>query len=296
MSSSYLQRKQSLGAVLALWDVDGSTWTDESGGNHHGTIVGPISATPPSGSTIPAALKGDGIDDFVRVPHHADLQPTAEVSVELWMIAGTITHSSMHYHGWVTKGDQTYQIRQHANFPLQLSFDIRPDNTHYIRTATDVLTAGTWHHVVATYDGANLRLYVDKVQVGDTVPRTGDIGTDALSDLVVFAQDNAGTMRRWNDITAAAVSVYPTGLTAAQVGELYDATFEEPSGAPALSLVAKTATTVDLSWTDTGSAEWQVDRDGTTVATTPLLTFQDTGLSPSTEYSYRVRSVEQNTV
>jgi len=165
---------------------------------------------------------------------------------------------------------------------------VRPDTSYFIRTETDILTAGTWHHVVATYDGANLRLYVDKIQVGDTVPRTGDIGTDALSDLVVFAQDNAGEMRRWNDITAAAVSIYPTGLTAAQVGELYDATFE--SGAPVLSLTANTNQSIEFSWTDSETWDgYQVWRNGTLIDTTTLKTYEDTGLSPATEYSYEVR-------
>ena len=77
-------------------------------------------------------------------------------------------------------------------------------------------------------------------------------------------------------------------LGAAQVGELYDATFE--SGAPVLSLTAKTNTSIEFSWTDSETWDgYQVWRNGTLIDTTTLKTYEDAGLSPATEYSYEVR-------
>ncbi|MHA2201102.1 MAG: LamG domain-containing protein, partial [Candidatus Thorarchaeota archaeon] len=38
-----------------------------------------------------------------------------------------------------------------------------PGDTHQLRGANDV-TGGTWHHVVATYDGSYVRIYVDGIQ------------------------------------------------------------------------------------------------------------------------------------
>ena len=57
-----------------------------------------------------------------------------------------------------------------------------------------------------------------------------------------------------------------------------------------LSLVLKTSGSVELSWTTGGSwAAYQVERDGAVIDTVAVRTYTDTGLDPSTEYTYRVR-------
>jgi len=60
-----------------------------------------------------------------------------------------------------------------------------------------------------------------------------------------------------------------------------------------LYVVAKTGSSVTVGWDAvTGVDAYEVDRDLVVVATDVTATqYQDTGLDPSTEYSYRVRSV-----
>lgn len=66
--------------------------------------------------------------------------------------------------------------------------------------------------------------------------------------------------------------------------------FAAPTG---LSATAISSTAIDVSWTaGAGAASYDVERDGVIVASSFVgTTYHDTGLTPATLYSYRVRSV-----
>ncbi len=63
-----------------------------------------------------------------------------------------------------------------------------------------------------------------------------------------------------------------------------------------LTAGAVTPTSIPLSWTastdDVGVTEYRILREGTQVGTTTSTSFTDTGLTPSTSYSYTVRAVD----
>ncbi|MHA2325297.1 MAG: DUF2341 domain-containing protein, partial [Promethearchaeota archaeon] len=63
---------------------------------------------------------------------------------------------------------------------LKLAFSL-PGSTHKLLGTSDV-TTNTWHHVVATYDGANIRVYIDGTLEG-ILPKTDAIkGTSQEQD------------------------------------------------------------------------------------------------------------------
>lgn len=65
-----------------------------------------------------------------------------------------------------------------------------------------------------------------------------------------------------------------------------------PSTAPVLSSSSKTSTSISLSWnTVTGADTYELQRDTVTIQNTSAITLDDTGRTPNTEYSYRVRGV-----
>jgi hypothetical protein len=94
----------------------------------------------------------------------------------------------------------------------------------------------------------------------------------------------------------------PVGLTdtAAQVGSyaqtqtdpvgLTDTTWGPPSG---LTATGVSPSQVDLSWSAMpGATGYDIERDGVVIATDVVGTsYSDTGLNPTTTYSYRIRSV-----
>ena len=82
----------------------------------------------------------------------------------------------------------------------------------------------------------------------------------------------------------------PTGTDASGTGSGPDRPTEFPTG---LNVVSKTSTSVTVGWDAvTGVDAYDIDRDLVVVATDVTATqYEDTELDPSTEYSYRVRSV-----
>lgn len=234
--TAYIDKAVALG-FTHLWDsASGSTWTDEIG-SADGTISGctistPGSSWPPNATSL---LTADGVDDLVRVDHQSSVQPTDEVTICGWMFVDNLD-TDEDWAGFITKGDNTYQLRRNFNNDprVNLSWDVRGGTGGSVNASGDIThSLGTARFVVATYDGAEMRVMVnndsDTMVTALTASRSGTIGSDSGSDLVFFAQDNSGTLRRYLAGQMALVALAPVGITLAQAQELYDAGFEEAS-------------------------------------------------------------------
>jgi hypothetical protein len=158
--------------VLALgFDENmGLTAFDASGRNHHGTISG---AERVSGK-IGGALRFDGLDDWVTVADAAALDLSSGMTLEAWVNPATTG-------GWRTvllkegAGNMAYEL--YANNP-----DVARPAAYFTTTGgairgitgTTAMAANSWSHLAVTYDGANMRLYVNGTLVR-TVARTGAV-------------------------------------------------------------------------------------------------------------------------
>jgi hypothetical protein len=85
-------------------------------------------------------------------------------------------------------------------------------------TSTTTLAAGTWYHLVVTYDGANLRLYVNGT-LEATVASTRSAGS--TTNALRIGRYSGGGETFGGDLDEAAV--YTTVLTQQQVTEHYNA-------------------------------------------------------------------------
>ena len=166
-----------------------------------------------------------------------------------------------------------------------------------------------WHLLVGTYDGANVRLYVDGAEVGPGTPATGNIayGLAAHNDLLIGGFNDPACFEQTNfDGYIDDPRVYGRALTAAEIAGLADplatsppdvapdvAPPPPPTPAPAPRLPsaefavttpnprAFEATTLDASGSNPGSDvvqsyNWDLTADGKTDvscgAQTPVLT------------------------
>ena len=147
---------------ISLWR--GEDDADDSIGHNHGV--------PENGGTWAAGKIGlafafDGVDDRLVIPNHESLEPGSQMTIDAWVYLNSFGH------GWPIMqkrppsnvGGYTFETTHNPDGNRQgLDFVILKASGHVrLSTPADVLQAGVWQHVAATYDGATMRIYVDGV-------------------------------------------------------------------------------------------------------------------------------------
>lgn len=175
---------------------------DSSGNALHGQPIGGGGVTAGSPGKICTAFLFNGTSGYVRVNHAAALnQP--KVSVAAW-----VQHSSAALKNWeaiLAKGDTTYRL--HLNGGCSISPSTSGYTTLHAFTfgfnggcnnadlnSGIVPVAGQWYHVVGTYDGVTIKIFVNGVLANSAALAT-TIGTNTY-DLNI-GENSQATGRRW---------------------------------------------------------------------------------------------------
>jgi uncharacterized protein YjdB len=146
----------------------GTTVADATGNGNTGAIAG---ATWTASGKYGAALTFNGSSSWVTINDVTSLHLTNGMTLEAWVKLTTIT-------GWQAviikemPSDLCYALYAGSdqNQP-DAALNTRADLNVY---ATAGLTANTWAHLAATYDGANVGVYINGTLV-QTVPDTGNL-------------------------------------------------------------------------------------------------------------------------
>jgi hypothetical protein len=129
-----------LAVLIVVLSTAGCTWI--------GTLL--------NGPAIGFTSGGDG---YGRVAYAPSLSFSGAVTVEAWVRVHAITN----WASFVTKGSTVgeYSLRLDDSGAGHLRFSINDQGTINYCDSSATLSLDSWHHVAATYDGANMRLYVD---------------------------------------------------------------------------------------------------------------------------------------
>lgn len=155
----------------------GTQVADASGSGNTGTIK---SARWTTSGKFGKALNFDGRRAMVVVPDSASLRLSMGMTLAAWVRPANVTTN---WRDLIVKGDDEYALfASSSNGVPAAGLRAGGAGAKSVIFDTSALPANVWSHVAATYDGSNLRLYRNGVQVSVTAVGGGPMqtGTGAL--------------------------------------------------------------------------------------------------------------------
>jgi cytochrome c peroxidase len=194
------------GLVAAYsFDAGEAPGADDSAKENHGTIAG--AAWQPAGR-FGGALSFDGVDDMMSALSSASLALTNRFTLEAW-VKPSVTGGAVFAKENASGLDYALYAGNTQALPAALA---RVGTAEKSVAGPAALPAGQWSHLAATYDGTNLRLYVNSVLVRTTA-MSGTLSTSALPLRIGGSTVRGELFRGLVD----EVRIYNRALTAAQI-------------------------------------------------------------------------------
>ena len=232
--------------LVGAWGFEensGTSTADSSGNAFSGTLS---NATWTTSGKFGNALSFNGTNAWVTVADTNALDLAGAMTLEAWLRPSTLS-------GWRTAllrgfGAFAYALYAHDNSPRPASY-VRIGSNDQEAFGTAQLPLNAWSHVAATYDGANLHLYVNATQVG-TLAVTGSMSatTGAL---------RTGGNSLWGEILSGLIDevrVYTQALGAAEIQTDMNTPVTAPDTTPPTVSMAPPANNATVSGTVTVSA------------------------------------------
>ena len=158
------------------------------------------------------SVRLDGLNDAVRVPNAAALNSSSAVTLEAWVRPSSLPSGT----ATIMRKDLQYLVRITAQGGVILRL-WKSGSERELATAGGLLAAGTWSHVVATYDGTTMRIYVNgRSRASLALAAPVDVSTRELYFGASINYD-------WLAARVDEVAVYRSALSAARVQAHFDA-------------------------------------------------------------------------
>ena len=169
-------------------------------------VVGPNDASLRNGSTFAPGKVGqafslDAVDDFVEGPAD-NIGPLQQLTIEVWVKLDAL--KALEYR-IVTLGNEKAVLEGTGG---ELEFATIIDGEPFLLHASGAHQAGVFHHVVGTYNGSVMRLFVDGVLVAARPVQ----GTVQTTDFLHFGGSESPLGGLLDEIT-----VYDRALSAEEI-------------------------------------------------------------------------------
>jgi concanavalin A-like lectin/glucanase superfamily protein len=224
-----------LSGLVEWWQANGDVRT--VGGETNATLVN--GATFAAGR-IGRAFKFNGRDQYVKIPKTPKFDVGDQVSIVLWVKAD-LDNDMRRLQGLVST--DFYSISLCTGYKFSRPGIVFYLNTDGQKTALDdeeaypntadangggaVVTAGEWHHIAGTYDGARIQLYIDGVPWGKPMLHTGAIAPMLPNSFLSIGSEDGrgipGSKGRGFKGLIDEVAIYKRTLTTNEIDYLYHA-------------------------------------------------------------------------
>ena len=169
-------------APVSFWPGDGNASDIQDGNN--GTLMNGATFGP---GVIGNAFSFDGVDDFVSIPSSANLVPTAAVSVDLWAKIDSIPDEAAHLIDAKITGVPKPNGGIYGLFVLsngRAGFGVAAGGGVQVVGFTNIVGDGRFHHLAGTWDGSEVRIYVDGV-LEASAPTFGALVSGSAAEIII---------------------------------------------------------------------------------------------------------------
>jgi hypothetical protein len=189
----------------------GTTWYDVSGNNYSGSLTnGPVYSTVNSGIIV-----FDGSNDYVDLTG-ATLSISGNASRSMFVWVKTTYNGNQGFIATGTPaGSQTFNLVKYGSYVGVMGY-----NNDFYPSSGKAIADGVWHYVGVTFDGTNLRTYVDGAL--DNTSGTITYTTTGQNNYVGMS-NHVGNYNFTNGSIGSA-QIYNRTLSAAEVLQNYNAT------------------------------------------------------------------------
>ena len=249
--------------LVADWKFNegtGSTAADSSGNGNDGTLVN--NPTRVNGK-IGNALSFDGVNDYISTTNSPSLNPADEITIIAW-VKPSVTPQT----GWNkiiakpftsrTSPWQQYALTLYdAHFVFELNAGGSKSGVH----STAPLVNNTWYHVAGTYNGSEMRIYVNAVLNG-TLLKSGVIA-EYSTNVHIGAGIYSDAQEEYINGTIDEVKIYNRALDADEIMADYEKGLEDKTPPASISNLQNFTGTTWINWTWTNPED--ADFNHTTV-------------------------------
>ena len=209
--------------LLGNWtlsDVGGSITADTSGKNNRATLVGGATWTQGKNGS---GIYLDGVSGYLDISDSSSLDGMKALTLSAWVNLSQLPSQNDILVGKDSNG-QSYRFGVASDG--RVSFVVgTTGNAWYspgtVVTSRTVIQPGTWIHLVGTYDGSYLRIFVNgRMEKSGLVPISGAI-VNSASALRLGAKPSANT--DYTKGTLDEISLHSVALNQAEVLALYNA-------------------------------------------------------------------------
>jgi hypothetical protein len=198
-------------------EASGTTATDSSGSGNTGTLVNSPTRTTGYSS---GGVSFDGSNDAVTVPASATLNNLSAITISAWMRPNNSGENSFGRIIQKTGGFMLY-----LSSGNQVVFEVPYSTTAVKRqTSNNVVSYGTWTHVVVTWTGSatgnTIHIYLNGTEVASYLATTNGSGTRNDDSAGALNIGNNGAQDRTFNGILDEVRVYNRVLTPSEVAAL----------------------------------------------------------------------------
>ncbi|MBN2137438.1 MAG: right-handed parallel beta-helix repeat-containing protein [Sedimentisphaerales bacterium] len=200
-------------AHYKLDETEGSIAEDSAGDNDGALHGNPL--WQPFDGRIDGALLFDGNGDYVNCGSSPAFDLTSQMTVVAWVKINAV---NCDWQTVIAKGDSAWRLST-AEDEYRYHFAVTGGPPWNFINGDIVVGQDEWNQVCGTYDGADLRLYINGVE--DPVGAVPELGGITTNDRDVLIGENVQANERYWDGAIDDVRIYNYALSPAQVADLY---------------------------------------------------------------------------